>query len=188
MNKTTLSSSVFREVVSVVTETQEEAARNPNQFVKLRDTTIDILVKNGIENLPMLERRGHVRENILTELEAIKLGFSIKNKRFHGLGVKIYLDIINSLDNPVAVYQYIDDKNHFIIETSIEINGIKSVVPIMIKQQGIYNNVRINFNKIRTTFFPNKDYISRLIEKGKIKEVFTGDEYQQATSYELNIP
>ena len=109
----------------------------------------------------MLERNGHVRENILTEEEAKKLGYSTKNKQFHGLGVKTYLEIIDSMDNPIAVYQYTDkgkySTDNFIVVTPVEINGKKSIVPVEINSKGQYNQVEIDFNKIKSSYLETKN-------------------------------
>lgn len=70
-----LSQNVLQDVSQIVNQTREEAEKSSIQFVKLRDTTIKSLVDYGVKDLPMLERVGHVRENILTELEAKKTRF-----------------------------------------------------------------------------------------------------------------
>ena len=170
------------ELINTVTETRKHASKNKEQFVMIRSNTIKELVDLGVKDLPMLERRGHVRENVLTELEAKKLGYSIRNKHFHGLGIRTYLSIIMMIDKPVSIYQYIDDLDHYIIKTIVRINGVNLVVPIMIEQKGIYNNVDILYNKITTTFCPRVDYLNDLIKRGKIKEVFTRANVRASTS------
>ena len=140
------------ELIDTVTEAREHASKNKEQFIMIRSNTIKELVDLGIKDLPMLERRGHVRENVLTESEAKVLGYSTKNKHYHGLGVKTYLSIMMMIDKPISIYQYLDDPMHFIIKTIVKIDGINSVVPIMIEQKGIYNNVDIIYNKIRTNY------------------------------------
>ena len=187
-----LSENVFRDVIRVINQTKEEAETDNNQFVKLRDNTIKILVDYGINDLPMLERIGHVRENILTIDEAKKLGYSVKNKHFHGLGIETYLKIMNSIDNPIGIYQYTDkgnyNSNNFIIVTPVEINGVKAIVPIEINQKGQYNKIEINYNKIKTTYSKNNfDYINKLLKNEKIKEIFTGSTSQQTSLDENNI-
>lgn len=186
--KLSLSKNALQEVSDVIKQTREQAENNSTQYVKLKDNTIKQLVDFGVKDLPMLERVGHVRENILTEEQAKKLGYSINKKNYHGLGVKTYLEIIDSMDNATAIYQYNDDSSHFIIETPIEINGTKSIVPVTIQQKGRYNDVNIDFNRIRTTFAPRDNYISNLIQKGTIKEVVTSDNHQQAPLTNNNIP
>ncbi len=183
-----LSKNVLQEVSKVIMQTQKEAEKDNTQFVKLKDNTIKKLVDYGVKDLPMLERVGHIRENILSEELAKKLGFSTKNKHFHNLGVKTYLEIINAMDNATSIYQYTDDSKHFIIETPLEIDGVKTIVPVYIEQIGIYNNISINFNKIKTTFIPDIDYINKLLKYKKIKEIFIGDNYQQKSLTNDNIP
>ncbi len=187
-----LSENVFRDVIRVINQTKEEAETDNNQFVKLRDNTIKILVDYGINDLPMLERIGHVRENILTIDEAKKLGYSIKNKHFHGLGIETYLKIINAMDNPLAIYQYTDkgkyNCNNFIIVTSLKINGMKTIVPIEINQKGQYNQFEINYNKIKSTYYETKvNYLQKMLDEGKIKEIFTQSSAEQTSLDESNI-
>lgn len=87
-----------------------DALNNPNtdinSMVKLRDFTPKQLVSVGVSDLPMLVRKGHLRENILTGVEAKNKGYSTKGKHYHGLGIDTYMNAIDSLDNPIAVYQY----------------------------------------------------------------------------------
>lgn len=190
--KLSLSKNALQEVSDVVKQTREEAETDNRQFVKLKDNTIKALVDYGIKDLPMLETNGHVRENILTEEEAKKLGYSTKNKHFHGLGVKTYLEIIDSMDNPIAVYQYTDkgkySTDNFIVVTPVEINGKKSIVPVEINSKGQYNQVEIDFNKIKSSYLETKNnYLNTLLQEGKIKEIFTQSGAEQ-TSLNNNIP
>lgn len=191
--KLSLSKNALQEVSDVVKQTREEAETDNRQFVKLKDNTIKALVDYGIKDLPMLERNGHVRENILTEEEAKKLGYSTKNKHFHGLGVKTYLEIIDSMDNPIAVYQYTDkgkySTDNFIVVTPVEINGKKSIVPVEINSKGQYNQVEIDFNKIKSSYLETKNnYLNTLLQEGKIKEIFTQSGAEQTSLSTNNIP
>ena len=180
-----LSENALQEVSDVVNQTREDSEKSLTQFVKLKDNTIKSLVDYGVKDLPMLERSGHIRENILTEEQAKKLGFSTKNKHFHGLGVKTYLEIINSMDNPIGVYQYTNngnyDNNNFIVVTPVEINKTNYIVPVEINQKGQYNQVEIDYNKIKTAYSKNNtDYIQNLLNQGKIKEIFNGSNSRKA--------
>ena len=128
-----------------------------------------------------------------TQEQAKKLGYSVKNKHFHGLGLKMYLKIIESMDNPLGIYQYTNkgkyNENNFIILTSTQINGKKAIVPIEINNNpGQYNNIKIDFNKIKTAYFKdNNNYIQKLLDEGKIKEIFTGSDSQQTSLSNDNI-
>lgn len=188
-----LSENALQEVSDVVNQTREDSEKSLTQFVKLKDNTIKSLVDYGVKDLPMLERSGHIRENILTEEQAKKLGFSTKNKHFHGLGVKTYLEIINSMDNPIGVYQYTNngnyDNNNFIVVTPVEINKTNYIVPVEINQKGQYNQVEIDYNKIKTAYSKNNtDYIQNLLNQGKIKEIFNGSNSRKTSLDRLNIP
>ncbi len=191
--KLSLSKNALQEVSEVVKQTREQAEKDPRQFVKLKDNTIKSLVDYGIKDLPMLERSGHVRENILTEAEAKKLGYSVKNKHYHGLGVKKYLEIINSMDNPIAIYQYTEkgkySNDNFIVVTPIEIEGKRSIVPVEINSKGQYNQVEIDFNKIKSSYLETKsNYLDNLLKEGKIKEIFTQSSAEQTSLSTNNIP
>lgn len=188
-----LSENALQEVSDVVNQTREDSEKSLTQFVKLKDNTIKSLVDYGVKDLPMLERSGHIRENILTEEQAKKLGFSTKNKHFHGLGVKTYLEIINSMDNPIGVYQYTNngnyDNNNFIVVTPVEINKTNYIVPVEINQKGQYNQVEIDYNKIKTAYSKNNtDYIQNLLNQGKIKEIFNGSNSRKTSLDKSNIP
>lgn len=171
-----LSINAFRDVTKAISEKHSEAIKNPGEIIKLKDHTINKLVEYGIQDLPMMVRKGHLRENILTRAEAKKLGYSTKNKHFHGLGVKNYFEIINSMDNPIAIYQYAGKgqygKDNFIILTSVIINGNNAIVPVEIYNTGTYNSVDIQYNRIKTTYAKNdKNYINNMLNKGELVEI-----------------
>ena len=192
MHKSNLNRKVLSEITEIITLTKEEADKCSIQFIKLRNNTIKELVNYGVKDLPMLERVGHVRENILTERQAKELGFSTKNKHFHGLGVKTYLEIIISLDKPLAIYRYTNkgkyNKNNFIVVAPVKINNNRAIIPIEINNRGQYNHVEIDFNKIKSIYSKdNSNYIKNMLSKGKIKEIFTGSDSQQTPPDKLNI-
>ena len=159
----------------------EDAVNNPNSdqnsMVKLRDFTPKKLTDYGVNDLPMLVRKGHLRENILTEEEASNKGFSIKNKHFHGIGIKTYLDVIDSLDNPIAVYRYTDNgkysKDNFVILTNIENkDGEKIIVPVEINKSGQYNKVNFDINRIKTVYGRETDnYFKNKVASGEMIEL-----------------
>lgn len=188
-----LSKNALQEVAKVVNQTKEESDKNNLGLVKLKDNTIKTLVDYGIEDLPMLEKSGHVRENVLTEEQAQKLGYSTKNKHYHGLGVKTYLEIIDSMDNPIRVYQYTEkgnyNSNNFIVVTPININGTNYIVPVEINNNpGQYNGVEIDYNKIKTAYAKDSNsYIDNLLKQGKIKEIFVGSNSQETSLTKNNI-
>ena len=184
----TLSENALEDVAKAVSETQEQALNNPGELIKLKDNTIKELVDYEIPDNAMMVRKGHLRENILTEEQAKKLGYSTKNKHFHGLGVKIYLEIIDSMDNPIGVYQYTGmgqyGSNNFIVLTPIKINGKKAIVPIEINNKGTYNNVDIDYNRIKTTYSKdNHNYIEKMIEKGELVEIKKKNHMQSNSAY-----
>ena len=155
-----------------------DALDNPktdiNSMVKLRDYTPKQLVNIGVCDLPMLVRKGHLRENILTIAEAKSRGYSIKGKHYHGLGVDIYVKAINALDNPIAVYRYTDkgsySKDNFIVLTGIRDKDDNNIiVPIEIHKKGQYNEVEINTNKNKTVYGKRGlNYFDNMVKSGNL--------------------
>ena len=189
-----LSENAYADVKKVITQTANEAVKEKIPLIKLKDNTIKTLVDYGVKDLPMLQRTSHLRENILTETEAKKLGYSIDKKHYHGLGIDTYLKIIDSMDNPIGVYQYVDgsgskyDSSNFIVVTPVEINGNKCIVPIKIDQKANYNQIEIEYNRIKTAYAKdNNNYISRLLNETKIKEIFAGSNSQGTSLSNKNI-
>ena len=105
--------------------------RNP---VRLRDYTPQILVENGVKDLPMYENPSHIRKNILTKEEAQKLGLatSIRN-HYHGLGKELYIKIINSLDSPRVIFKNKNNKDYLILTTVKDNNNSNIIVPVEIE-------------------------------------------------------
>lgn len=159
-----------------------DALNNPNtdinSMVKLRDFTPKQLVSVGVSDLPMLVRKGHLRENILTGVEAKNKGYSTKGKHYHGLGIDTYMNAIDSLDNPIAVYQYTDkgkySKDNFIVLTEVkDSNNNNIIVPIEIHKKGQYNKVEIDTNRIKTTYGrETTNYFNNMIENGNLVEIY----------------
>ena len=168
---------ILNDILEVVTQTKEKSVLMPIQFVKLRENTIKELVEYGIPDLPMMQKSSHLRENILTKNQAKELGFSIKNKHFHGIGVSMYLKIIKSLEHPVAIYQYINNKihstNNFIIVTSVKFKNNNYIIPMEVQKMGQYNNIEIRFNKIKTIYSKeNSKYFSNLCKRNVIRKIY----------------
>lgn len=190
-----LSDNAYDDVKEVISLNQKNSQNYREQYVQLKDKTIKTLVDYGVKDEKMMARVNHVRENILTAEEAKDLGYSIKNKEFHGLGLENYLKIIDSMDNPIGVYQYVDgsgskyDSNNFIVVTPVELNGQKCIVPVKINEKGSYNKVEVDFNRIKTAFDKknNDNYINHLLKTGQIKEILPGSNSQKESLSNKNI-
>lgn len=149
-----------------------------NSMVKLRDYTPKQLVSVGVSDLPMLVRKGHLRENILTDTEANNKGYSTKGKHYHGLGIDTYMKAIDSLDEPIAVYQYTDkgkySKDNFIVLTEVKDSSNNNIiVPIEIHKKGQYNKVEIDTNRIKTTYGKsNSNYFDNMVKNGSLVEIY----------------
>ena len=170
-----LSSTALNEVV----DTLQNPNTDINSLVKLRDYTPQVLMENGVADLPMMVRKGHLRENILTEQEALDRGFSVKGKHYHGLGVNIYLQAIDSLDNPVAIYQYTNKgkyntDNYVVLTSVIDSNSNSIIVPIEINKRGQYNSVEIDINRIKTVYGrETQNYFDNKVANNELKEIYS---------------
>ena len=120
--------------------------------VKARDFTPEILVENGVKDLPMLITQKHVRTTIYTKEEAQKLGLPMgKGINYHGLGKDLLMRSIDNMDNPSEVYKKDDD--HYIIITELQDNaGNNIIVPVKIDGKGTYNDVYIDENQILSAY------------------------------------
>ena len=121
--------------------------------VKLRNYTPKMLVDNGIKDLPMYENPSHIRKNILTDAEAEKLGLAINPKdHYHGLGKKVYMDAIDSLDNPRVIFKNKTNKNYLILTLVKDNDSNNIVVPIEIETTTTINRVKIDTNRIKSVY------------------------------------
>ena len=180
-NRSDLSKTMYHLSENALNEVND-ALNNPNtdinSMVKLRDFTPEQLVSVGVSDLPMLVRKGHLRENILTSSEAENKGYSTKGKHYHGLGIETYMNAIDSLDNPIAVYQYTDkgnySKDNFIVLTEVKDSDNNNIiVPIEIHKRGQYNKVEIDINRIKTTYGKNNsNYFDDMVKNGSLVEIY----------------
>lgn len=180
-NRSDLSKTMYHLSENALNEVND-ALNNPNtdinSMVKLRNFTPEQLVSVGVSDLPMLVRKGHLRENILTSSEAENKGYSTKGKHYHGLGIETYMNAIDSLDNPIAVYQYTDkgnySKDNFIVLTEVKDSDNNNIiVPIEIHKRGQYNKVEIDINRIKTTYGKNNsNYFDDMVKNGSLAEIY----------------
>ena len=172
--------------------------RNP---VRLRDYTPDILVQNGIKNLPMYENPSHIRKNILTAKEAQSLGLSVMpGDHYHGLGKELFLRVIDSLDNPRVIFKN-KNNNDFLILTVLKDNqGDNIVVPIEVETTTYANNMNIDTNRIKSIYGYNNnrkslnEYIKHNINNNIFEKIYeqkkksSTSNISQSTSVANNIP
>ncbi len=150
--------------------------RNP---VRLRDYTPQVLVENGVKDLPMYENPSHIRKNILTKEEAQKLGLatSIRN-HYHGLGKELYIKIINSLDSPRVIFKNKNNKDYLILTTVKDDNNSNIIVLIEIETITKINIFNIDINRIKTVYgYDRKDpdlnkYIKNNIKLGRFTKIY----------------
>ena len=138
--------------------------------VKARDYTPEILVNNGVPNLPMLITAKHIKSTIYSQKEAQKLGLPTnKNINYHGLGKELLIKSIDSLDNPLAIYK--QSENNYIIITEIQDNNGKNIiVPIEINGKGTYNDLFIDENQIKSAY--GKNNLEKYIQNNNLEKIY----------------
>lgn len=146
--------------------------RNP---VRLRDYTPQVLVENGVKDLPMYENPSHIRKNILTKEEAQKLGLatSIRN-HYHGLGKELYIKIINSLDSPRVIFKNKNNKDYLILTTVKDKNNNNIIVPIELETVTDINKLRIYTNRIKSVYGKTNlnNYIKKNINQNEFVKIY----------------
>lgn len=189
-----ISSNLSNDIDNVLVNLNE---RNP---VKLREYTPNILVQNGIKDLPMYENPSHIRKNILTENEARNIGLQVaKNDHYHGLGKELYIKVIDSLDNPRAVLKYKNKSNEYIILTVVkDSQGNNIIVPVEVETDTYVNNVKIDINRIKSVYGydrTNPDlnkYIKDSIKNNNLEKIYekkkpsTGKTPQSVSNNSIN--
>lgn len=131
-----------------------------SQQVKARNDTHKLLLDDGVKNLPMLITQRHIKSIIYTLREAKKLKLPTKNINYHGIGMELFLKIINNLDNPKAIYKK-DNNNYIIITEFRDSLNREIIVPVQINGKGLYNNKYICENQIKSIYGRNnlQEYI-----------------------------
>lgn len=144
--------------------------KSSNQ-VKARDYTPEILVKNGVSNLPMLITQRHVKSVVYNEAEAKELGLPTnKGIHYHGLGKDLLIKSIDNMDNPSEIYK--QDNDHYLIITEIKNDaGDNIIIPVKIDGKGAYNDVYIDENQIQSVY--GKKNLEKYLERNNFEKVYT---------------
>lgn len=157
--------------------------KNYGYDIQLTDSSPKIILgREGVRNLPLLMKASHVRENILTESEAKKIGARINSHtHYHGLGEKLFSDVINDLENVNEAYRGTRKaesperrENYFLlISTHSDKDGNTINVPVFINEHGLYNRVYMDTNKVATVFGREnlREYISKEIRNGNLVRI-----------------
>ena len=142
-----------------------------NNQVKARDYTPEILVENGVNDLPMLITQNHIKSIIYSEAEAKKLGLPTgKNKNYHGLGKDLLVKSIDNMDSPSEIYK--KDENHYLIITELQNSNEEDIIiPVMIDGKGTYNDVYINENQILSAY--GKKNLQEYLDKNNFELIYT---------------
>lgn len=144
-----------------------------NTQVKARDYTPQILVDNGVDNLPMLITQKHIKSTIYTLQEAENLGLPTKNVNYHGLGKDLLIKAIDNLDSPQAIYKT-SENNYLVVTEFKDNNGKEIVIPIQINGNGRYNNVFIDENQIKSVYGRNN--LDNYINKNNFEQIYKKNE------------
>ena len=144
---------------------------NTKNEVLLRNSTPQLLVDNGIKDLPMYINSRHLLENLISKSKARKLGIYRNDVNYHNLGKETFIEVMKALDDPIAILKSISStgaKNTVVIITDVKNKtGEHIIVPVYINGKAAYNNVFIDTNKIKT-IYGKKDisnYVDRTIKK-----------------------
>ena len=160
-------------VSSTFSEEIDKALNNrmdSSNQVKARDYTPEILVENGVENLPMLITQKHVRTIVHTESEAKNLGLPQGNNvHYHGLGKELLMKAVDNMDSPSAIYK--QDNEHYLVITELQdSNGNAIIVPVKIDGKGTYNNVYIDENQILSVY--GKSNLENYLQKNNYQKIY----------------
>ena len=157
--------------------------KNYGGDIRLTDTTPSVMLgRRGVDNLPMLMKASHIRENILTKQEAAKLGLDTgKGINYHGLGEEVFKKVIDSLDDISVGYRGTPKandpsrrENSFLLISTVKDNdGNTIVVPVYINEMGSYNRVLIRTNKIASVYGKSSlsEYIKREVANGNLVRI-----------------
>lgn len=159
------------------------ADKNYSSEIKLTDTTPTIMLgHNGVKNLPLMMRATHLRENILTEAEAKKMGLPVnEHKHYHGLGGALFLKVISGLDDVKEAYRGTEKshdssrgRNYFLlISEQTDTDGNSINIPVFINETAKYNNVFMDVNKAATVFGREqlRKYINSKLADGSLVRI-----------------
>ena len=152
--------------------------------VLLTDSTPSIIAnQKGARNLRMVMKASHVRENILSEEEAIELGLTIDDDtHYHGLGKELFLKVIDELDEVTVAYRGTKNAkdparrlNYFFLLVSKHKDKDENIinVAVHINKTGQYNRVFFDANKLATVFGREKfySYVRRHVEEGDLTKI-----------------
>lgn len=157
--------------------------KNYGGNIWLTDTTPSIMLgRRGVNNLPMLMKASHIRENILTKQEAATLGIDTSERiHYHGLGEELFKKVIDGLDDITVAYRGTPRasdpsrrENSFLLLSSVKDgSGNTIVVPVYINEMGNYNRVFMQTNKIASVYGRSavSEYIKREVAKGNLVRI-----------------
>lgn len=151
--------------------------------VLLRDDTPAIMLgQSGVKNLPMAMNASHIRENVFSEDEAIKLGLRVDDHiHYHGLGEEFFLKIIDGLDDVELAYRGTKNaadparrEDYFLLVSKFKDAAGNTVnVPVFVNKHAKYNRVFIPTNKVATVFGRQEfyDYIRRQVREKNLVRI-----------------
>lgn len=148
--------------------------------IKLTENSPKILIgQKGVRDLPLMMKASHIRENILSEKEAKKLGLKVNAlSHYHALGEKLFINVIDDLENVTEAYRGTKNaenserrENYFIlISTHKDAQGNEINIPVYINEKGSYHRVFMDINKVATVFGRSdfRKYIQNEIKNGNL--------------------
>ena len=153
--------------------------------IKVRDGTPQLMLEVGVRDLPML--MSHVVENILTEAEARKRNLRVdKSVHYHGLGKELFIEVIESLDRPAAIFQWqpnstnnYGNKDYIILTSLLNRENERIIVPIFVETRGNHLELitgeveTIDTNKVKTIYGKNHvfQFLNKYIQEGSLRKL-----------------
>ena len=126
-----------------------------------------ILNEVGVKDLPTLASPNTIRNSILTKEEAISLNYPTgKNENYHGLGKAGFNEVLNDLNEPVAIIK--ENSNKIIVLTEqFDYKNNQIIVPIEINTQTNYNTIRLDANVVLSAHGRKSigNYLNNLMSK-----------------------
>lgn len=150
----------------------------------ITDGTPSIMIgRPGVRDLPLAMKPSHVRENILTEDEAKKLGFPTgTDHHYHGLGESLFYEIIDNLNDIVEAYRGTKNaakaerrENYFLLISKYKDSNQNTInVPVYINTKATNNElVMVDANTLATVFGREglREYINRELSKKNLVRI-----------------
>ncbi len=155
------------------------AGKEDAYSIQLTETTPEILVENGVKNLPMVMNAEHIRKNIFSEEQSQSLGFN-EEGNYHELGKSLFLSVLANLDNIDAAYRGTaisktgqSETFYLLISQFKDKSGDQIIIPVYLNKDKQVNRVWIQTNQIASVYGKENfnNYINRMVNENKLTPI-----------------